>query len=364
MKNILAIRFVFLIFLTALISCSHDDPHGEYVSYESPVNYDLEAFPYEKLSDYNFFKGDLQNQDPVIGVVPYKPISSLFTDYAKKMRFIWMPENSSANFVSDYEVFDFPVGTILIKSFYYDHVLPSGVTKFIETRLLIKKPTGWIFSDYVWNEDQTEAVLDTSGSFVSVSFLEAGITKTTNYRIPSVSECMTCHKVGNIASPIGVKPQNINSNYTYPSGDVKNQLQKLQELGYLRSFNTSSISTVVDWKDSSKDLSLRARSYLDANCAHCHSDDTHCSYRPIRLSFHDTEYSSTNLGLCVLPDEDIDASLTHIVSPGRFERSVLSYRMNSTEESIKMPLIGRNLVDESAVSLINEWIDSLTEICE
>lgn len=364
MKNIPTSKIIILCFLTFLLSCSDDKNNDNYTPAVSPVNYNLEAFPYNNLSDYNLFEGDLQNHNPVLGVIPYKPISSLFTDYAKKKRFLWMPNNTSASFVSDYEILDFPVGTIIVKTFYYNNVLPSNTTKLIETRLLIRKPSGWIFSDYVWNSDQTEAVLDNSGSTVNVEWLENGVTKSTNYRIPSESECRTCHKIGNVSTPIGVKPQNINSDYTYPQEGSVNQLQKLINEGYLNPVDYSNVNTVVDWKDLSQPLQLRARSYLDINCAHCHSDDSHCSYRPIRLSFNDTENSEANLGICVIPDEDVNSSSTHVVSPGRAERSVLSFRMNSTEESTKMPLIGRNLVDEQAVSLINEWIDGLTQICD
>lgn len=364
MKNIPTLKLIILYFLTVLVSCSNDESSEYYTPSVSPVNYNLEAFPYNTLSDYNLFEGDLQNQKPVLGVIPYKPISALFTDYAKKKRFLWMPNNTSANFVSDYEILDFPVGTILVKTFYYTNVLPSNTTKIIETRLLIKKSSGWIFSEYVWNEDQTEAFLDNTGSTVNIEWLEGGISKSTNYRIPSESECRTCHKIGNVPFPIGVKPQNLNSDYPYPQEGSVNQLQKLIIEGYLNPVDYSNVNTVVDWKDVSKPLQLRARSYLDINCAHCHSDDSHCSYRPIRLSFHDTETSDANLGICVVPDEDVNSTLTHIISPGRSERSVLSYRMNSTEESTKMPLIGRNLVDDQAISLINDWIDGLIQTCE
>src|SRR5690606_234458 len=121
----------------------------------------------------------------------------------------------------------------LVKTFYYNNVLPSNTTKLIETRLLIKKASGWIFADYVWNEDQTEAVLDNEGSTVQVEWLEAGVSKSTNYRIPSESECRTCHKIGNVPFPIGVKPQNLNAAFPYPQEGSVNQLQKLINVGYL-----------------------------------------------------------------------------------------------------------------------------------
>src|SRR5690606_35769514 len=84
------------------------------------VNPELGPMPYQKLSDYGFFKGDMKNQIPEDELFSYEPISSLFTDYAKKKRFIRMPEGGEkATFVEGNKLLDFPTGTILIKNFYY-----------------------------------------------------------------------------------------------------------------------------------------------------------------------------------------------------------------------------------------------------
>src|SRR5690554_7582865 len=58
------------------------------------VNIDLTAVPYNTLSEYQFFDGVLADHMPAEGVIPYEPVSKLFTDYAKKKRFIWMPEGT------------------------------------------------------------------------------------------------------------------------------------------------------------------------------------------------------------------------------------------------------------------------------
>ena len=69
------------------------------------------------------------------------------------------------------------------------------------------------------------------------------------------------------------------------------------------------------------------------------------------------------LNIYKLPDENIDNSLTHIVSPTRTNRSVLFYRMNTTNESIRMPLIGRTILHEEGLLLMEEWINSLETVC-
>lgn len=326
----------------------------------SSVVFDITQVPYATLSEYNFFEGDIKNQEPNFGVIPYEPISGLFTDYAHKKRFIWMPNNTSANYVNDYEILDFPTGTVLIKNFYYDNVQPLGNTKIIETRLMIKKDTGWIFANYVWNDSQTEAIYDLTGSTVSgIEFIENDVTRIVDYKIPSESDCFTCHKKSGISIPIGPKPQNLNKDFTFTDG-VENQLQKLLNVGYLSSV-PSNIETVINWEDNSQPLNLRVRSYLDINCAHCHSELRHCDYRPIRLAFNESD-DDTNLGVCVTPDEQI-SPFTKIVLPGNYQKSMLHFRLNTNEEQYRMPLIGRTIVHEEAVQLIEEWILSLTTTC-
>src|SRR5699024_9932708 len=55
---------------------------------------------------------------PNKGVVPYGVNAKLFSDYADKMRTVWMPKGTSATY-EPVKAFDFPVGTILSKTFYY-----------------------------------------------------------------------------------------------------------------------------------------------------------------------------------------------------------------------------------------------------
>ena len=95
-----------LTFLSVLVACSSDGDDFPVFDDDdpvevSPVVFDINAVPYPKLSDYNFFKSPMSALDPVYGVLPFQPASPLFTDYASKSRFIWMPEGVSAQYVSD-----------------------------------------------------------------------------------------------------------------------------------------------------------------------------------------------------------------------------------------------------------------------
>lgn len=322
----------------------------------SHVVFNLSEMPYPKLSDYNFFEGDLADQTPNFGVVPYKPISTLFTDYALKKRFIWMPNNKAATYNGDHETLNFPVGTILIKGFYYNNVQPENNRQNIETRLMIHKEEGWVFANYLWNESQSEAFFDLNGGFAAITWNQNGTIKNTNYRIPGASECFTCHETFEAPIPIGLKPQNLNGIYTYEDGS-ENMLQHLIAIGYLEETIPENISTVVDWKDTSQPLGRRVRSYTDINCAHCHSEERYCHYRPIRFQYSLTE-NPVNLGVCVDPDNPIEP-YTKIVEPQNVENSLLYFRLSSTAQDVRMPLLGRTLVDEEAVLLVEQWINSL-----
>lgn len=360
--------------VVSLFSCNNDDSKQDYVDIPtSPVTVNLSQVPYPKLSDYHFFNGDMKNQTPSLNVIPYTPASSLFSDYAHKKRFVWMPIGVKATFNGDSNVLELPVGAALIKTFYYDNVQPNNSTRILETRIMIRKQTGWIFANYVWNEAQTEAYLDLNGSFVNISWKdENNIIKTTDYRIPSEVQCIICHKSTQIVGgntqtihiPIGIKPQNLNFNYSYQTS-TQNQLTKWIEQGYLENNFTlpNENNTTVDYNDTSKSLEKRARSYVDINCAHCHQNGKHCDYRPMRFAFNETGNANglTNMGVCVDTEDmqNFAPALGKIVTPGNINRSMMYYRLNTTNETYRMPLHGRTIIHEEGLNLIGQWINSL-----
>lgn len=364
MKKYYKVAFAFFALVLVIISCSKSEEEEEYIEI-SPVTVDLTQVPYEKLSDYNFFDGPLKNQKPSLDVLIYEPASSLFTDYAHKKRFIWMPKGTKATYESDGKVLNLPVGSALIKSFYYDNVqntTPIGSTRIIETRIMIRKSTGWIFAEYVWNDEQTEAYLNMAGSNTSVEWIDENNVNQVveNYRIPSDQQCMTCHKFDEQPIPIGIKPQNLNFNYSYTDG-TKNQLSKWVEVGYLEDNVPSSITSTVNYMDESQPLELRVRSYVDINCAHCHQSNSHCDYRPMRFAFSESG-DLANMGVCVDSQDmmDFPPALSKIVNPNNKNRSMLYYRLNTENESYRMPLLGRSKIHAEALVLVEEWINSLS----
>jgi uncharacterized repeat protein (TIGR03806 family) len=320
---------------------------------------DLTQVPYPKLSDYKFFDGDIKNQNPAYGVLPYKPESELFTDYAQKKRFVWMPNGLKATYVNDYSVLELPVGAALIKSFYYNNVQPLNTTRIIETRVEIRKSDGWIYLDYIWNNEQTEAFLNLQGSTTQVTWLENSVEKTVNYVIPSEAQCASCHTISTIKKPIGIKPQNLNNNYAFSNG-VSNQLTKWINFGYLENNLPTNIVSVVNYKDTSKPLELRVRSYFDSNCAHCHQDGGYASFFNLKFAFNET-VDQTKMGVCVSPNHIIPGMEGRIIKPGNVNQSLLIYRINTNDPSYRMPFLGRTIVQEETVQMVEQWVNSLTD---
>jgi uncharacterized repeat protein (TIGR03806 family) len=355
-------RLVLLFLASLLSSCGYNDCWVDIKATPiSPVSLDLSCVPYQTLSKYNFFDGNMSDLIPVYGVLPYKIISPFFIDYAKAKTFVWMPKGSKASYINDYSVLDFPNGAVLITTHYFENVLPQNNSKMIETRLLIKKEREWILANYAWDEDQTEALYTTEGSYVDIEWLQNNVVNTVNYRIPSYSECFTCHNKYDVIIPIGPKPQNINHSISYCNG-VKNQLDKWAEFGYLDNNYPKNIVSTVNWEDTTQPINLRVRSYFDINCAHCHSDQGYCEYASMRFEFNQSS-DIDNLGVCVESGFYINSGISQVVHPGDTDKSALFFRINSIEEQYKMPILGRTMRHNEGIQLIEEWINSLNS-CE
>jgi len=125
-----------------------------------------ESFP-AKLSEFGFFLDD-SAQIPHENVIPYELISTLFSDYSYKQRWVYVPNNKKAQYEENW-VFNFPVGSALIKTFYYpvDERNPDLGKQLLETRLLLRKKDGWEAVSYAWNEQQNEAYKKIAGKTVN-----------------------------------------------------------------------------------------------------------------------------------------------------------------------------------------------------
>lgn len=317
-----------------------------------------------KLSEYGFFKEPIKEQIPTGLVLPYAISSPLFSDYAEKLRFIKVPENTTISHDENLE-FDYPKGTFLIKTFYYlsDIRDMDSERRLIETRLLKKTSSEWIAIPYVWNEDQTDAVLALAGDRRDISWIHRdGRSINILYSIPNMNQCKSCHVYNNVQQPIGPKVRNLNFEFTYDEGK-KNQLQQWISMGILESFNElSSLPRTVDYEDPHDGtLDERARAWLDINCAHCHRTGGPAETSGLHLDLEESD--PTRLGIFKPPVAAGRGSgdRKYNIVPGKPGESIIEYRITSTDPGIMMPELSRKLVHDEGVKLIQAWIKEMPE---
>jgi uncharacterized repeat protein (TIGR03806 family) len=320
-----------------------------------------------------------------LGVEPYELNTPLFTDYAQKLRTIWMPPGKAASYDAE-ATFDFPVGTIITKTFYYprgeggavlqvaatgDQPALNGIdlsrNRLMETRLLVRRAEGWVALPYVWNAEQTDAELMRTGDQARLDLVDpAGKHQAFTYVVPNENQCASCHVVQlktKAFQPIGPKARHLNRQQDYASGP-ENQLQHLAKVGYLAGLPATELPKATDWKDASASLDARARAYLDINCSHCHSPKGSASNTALNLEpFLPLSHKQ---GLCKPPvaaGKGTGDRLFGIV-PGRPDASIMAYRLGSTEGGVMMPELGRSTVHVEGLQLIHDWIASLPGGCE
>jgi len=313
-----------------------------------------EPFP-EKLSEWRLFLASKPRLQPNQGVVPYDLNTPLFSDYAAKYRFVWMPPGTSALYRDDVP-FEFPVGTVLVKSFAFPGDAP-GKERLIETRLLVHSKSGWVGLPYIWNTSQTEATLDLAPNPVPVRYSDdRGKLHDFTYFSPNANGCKQCHENSHATQPIGPKARNLNKDFAYEGG-VENQLARWQKIGYLTGVPTN-IPKVARWSDpNTGTVEDRARAYLDINCAHCHQPGGTAGYTGVDLRVTSNILA---LGVCKSPNSaGRVGTLTYDLVPGAPQQSILVARMESTRPKEMMPQIGRSLVHEEGAALVEEWVKGM-----
>lgn len=316
--------------------------------------------PPKLLSETGLFK-DGAKQIPADGVHPYALVNELFTDYALKKRFVFVPQGKVATY-QDSESLDFPVGSVLVKNFGYSADLskPDEQFKLIETRLLIHREDGWHAWAYIWKDDQSDAVLKVAGGTQNISFIDLqGQQRDIRYVVPNKNQCKGCHIYKGAVAPIGPKGRSLNRDFTY-GAQVMNQLEYWRDHGLLDMEGTQP-SHMVDWQDETASLDLRARAYLDVNCAHCHRLEGPASTSGLYLTYEEQNPVTWGLNKRPVAAGRGSGGLNFDIVPGKPEESILLYRMDSNEPEIRMPETGRTIIHAEGIALIKYWIESLDD---
>lgn len=276
------------------------------------------------------------------------------------------------------ESFEFPVGSVISKTFFYpleDDVaqardgwngdvvrLDLARHRLMETRLLVRQADGWDALPYVWNGD--DAYLRLTGAVLPVQLAVAGRRVEVPYLVPGRSECASCHATDHTDGAlqlIGLKARHLNRSYP---GAPANQLTTWASEGRLTGLPAPArIPASAVWNDPHMPLAERARAYLDSNCGHCHNPAGAADTSGLLLDAHTRSFR--RLGFCKPPVAAGRGTggRRYSIVPGEPDRSILVYRMETSDPATRMPEIGRAVPHYEGIALIRDWVASLSGEC-
>ncbi len=284
--------------------------------------------------------------------LPFEVNSVLWSDGAHKRRFVGLSGPDVLGF-RDEGAFDLPVGVILIKEFWLER--DPGVAasrRPVETRFLVRRQAnaGLEGFSYMWDDAGTDATLLESSARRTYT-LDSGATH--DHYFPSRGDCSFCHS--QIAGlTLGLRADQLNR----AREDGQNQLAYLHAADFFDGDPgaPADLPHLSNPYDASEPLERRARSYLAANCSHCHRPGGP-TFTSIDLRFS-TTFAAT-LTCNASPFDDLGVSGARIIKPGAAAESVLYLRMTRRGPG-QMPPLATYQVDEDAAQLIADWIGAMS----
>jgi putative heme-binding domain-containing protein len=314
-----------------------------------------------KLSSTGLF-ASVGDHEPAAGVIPFVVNGRQWQDGATAEHWAAFPGASSATLYATGKPIPglvywhnfrmhFPKDAVLVRTL-------SLVGRRIETQLLHYDGVDWRAYTFAWRDDQSDADL------VAAEGAETEVQDGEHRRVwqfHSRGQCMSCHS-NQSEYALAFLPEQLNR----PGPDGRNQLVALTEAGFIRRadddgnplppFHADSAARerrLVDPADEGQPLEARARSYLHANCGHCHSDHGGGSV-PLRLQFSTPVAEMQAVG--VRPTRgDFGLPDASIIKPGDPYASTLYFRMAKFGRD-RMPHIGSERPDEAGLDLIARWI--------
>lgn len=321
--------------------------------WEIQENVVAETIP-KLLSESGAFD-NLETLTPSGGIMPYEINAPLWSDGSTKKRWISLPDTSKIVFDIN-DTWTFPEGTVLIKHF--ELAINEDSIKRLETRFFVVDldKNGYGLT-YRWNSTDTEAIL--VGSEEAITDTLEVLTNVDNsqqiWSYPTRSQCLQCHN-NNADFVLGLKTAQMNRNVmsTGPMGPV-NQIELWRELDFFKEHEfTEELPSLSSIGDTTFSLQHRVRSYLDANCSHCH--------QPFGVNTNfDARFATALPSQKILSHEVVSQnSITgnNIITPGNTESSEMWIR-DASLGSNKMPPIAKSKLDEQYLNVLTQWIESI-----
>jgi len=343
-----------------------------------PRNIDQAAarnFP-RRLSESGLFASVKENV-PAPGLIPYELNMPFWSDYAVKDRYIALPQGGKVKF-HEHDKWEFPLGTVFVKTFWMhrDRAALADPLR-LETRLLVRSSAGWAGYTYVYNDDQSDAVLLEGSAVKSIEVKTKRGTISQPYYFPSRTDCMACHTKAE-GFVLGMTTRQMNHMLHYQQ-QSENQMELLSRLGIFTDpvpKPVDELDQFPDWRfgnlDRSQDDRHResvlempqgdtaelSRAWLEVNCATCH--------RPggIAPGGRDLRYATPLEKMNLIGKRPLHGQMTppdgSVLSPGQPLNSEIFLRAAHRGDR-QMPPLASNVADPRGVEIVRRWIESLEE---
>ena len=306
---------------------------------------------------------DTANLLPSPVMIPYEVNSPLWSDGALKKRWVIMPNDGppynevseQAGWADKYE-WSFPTGTVFVKHFELpvDEEDPTIIRR-LETRfLIIDNASGAYGLTYRWREDQSDAELvDFNGLEEEISLRTSDGVRNQMWSYPSATQCMQCHTAQS-RHVLGVNSRQLNRTFLYGGSQTEeNQLIAWSSAGLIKTIGAHNLDTIPSLSKLTDDASIenRIRSYLDANCSHCHQPGG------VR-ALYDARFDTPLVAQGLINGRTFEPSPNILLNPENPTGSYLYQRFSSLGVG-QMPPLGKNLIHDVAVQQLKDYIREL-----
>ncbi len=303
-----------------------------------------------KLSETGLFS-NVAAQTPAEGVMRYEVQAPMWSDGTSAERFVALPQGAPAARTEKSKKTTWPKDSVLARTIHIEleHGQPKS-RRNLETQIMHFNGISWQGYSYKWNAagDDAELVAD-AGDTMQLLLKHPKAPKGERlyeHRFHSRSECMRCHTMwtGFIN---GFQPQQLKEPEQFVRAEI-----------IMPDYLTTSDARLVDPHADALPLNERARSWLHANCAHCHRQHGGGS---VALMLNAELSLEQMLAVNHAPQRGTfgieDARLIAAGSPGH---SVLLHRIAASGAG-HMPIVGARETDVEGLLLLSRWIESLPQ---
>jgi mono/diheme cytochrome c family protein len=307
---------------------------------------------------------DLETLEAHPAALPYDVVPA-WADGAVARRWIFLPGDGERDapheqiVSNDPHDWQFPVGTVVMQHLELpvDDADPSRVVR-LETRFLVHgDDERWYGVSYRWRDDASDADLLTGPEARDLETrLADGHKQTRTWSYPTRDQCQTCHTPA-AGGVLGLRTHQLNRDLRRPGSEPgKNQLDTWSALGMLAPPLASAESpAAAEIDDITASLELRARSWLDVNCAGCHRPESGLANGfDARLS---TPLPEQGLVWGEALD-DLGTEDAHLIHPGRPDASIVLRRV-AAMGPLSMPRLTSAYEDRAAQALLSAWVERI-----